>query len=148
MARAVRFSNPPGWGFWHLACRRRFSSAPRAPNRRARQSLGRGVSTRRHGRTERRNPVQRPRLLCAQAEHRRRRAGVGRTACHRPRWILRVSSCAHGAKKHLRQETIGIHSRRRLAGQQPLAFRFAGLHGARHAGHQKHAGWLAKSMSR
>ena len=26
MARAVRFSNPPGWGFWHLACRRRFWS--------------------------------------------------------------------------------------------------------------------------
>ena len=58
------------------------------------------------------------------------------------------ASCARGAKKHLRQETIGDHSRRRLAGQQPLAFRFAGLHGARHAGHQKHAGWLAQSMSR
>ena len=88
-----------------------------AEQERARQSPGRGVSARRHGRTERRDPVQRPRLLRARPS-----IAVAEPASGEERAIdLDGFYALHPALAPLKsiydKRQSGDHSRRRLAGQ-------------------------------
>jgi uncharacterized protein (DUF1501 family) len=50
---------------------------------------------------------------------------------------------ALAAPKISTTKPIGVHSRRRIAGQHALPFRRPRLYGDRHTGIREHAGWLA-----
>src|SRR5208282_6236279 len=63
----------------------------------------------------------------------------------RSRLPFRVASRARAAAEPVARGHAGVRACMRLARSDAIAFRRAGFHGERHAGHQIDAGWMAES---